>query len=118
MSLENRPVLEDENPIDKLNLSSMNIILSAGNARDFYNEALDHAETGEMEGCEELMKMAEKEITKAHKIQTRMIQNAIEQEHPDMTVLFIHAQDTLMTVDSEFRMAKRMATLYQKLNQR
>lgn len=124
MSPESRPILfkeeerkMDENHIDELNQSSMNIILNAGNARDFYNEALDHAETGETERCEELLKMAEKEIIKAHRIQTRIIQEAVEQEHPDMTVLFIHAQDTLMTVDSEFRMVNRMVNLYKKLNE-
>ncbi len=118
MSLESRKEYEmDESHIDQMNRLSMNIILSAGNARDFYNEALDNAEAGTMEGCEALLKKAEKEIIEAHKIQTRMIQEAIEQERPDMPVLFIHAQDTLMTVDSEFRMVNRMINLYRKINE-
>lgn len=105
----------DTNHIDALNQSSMNIILHAGNARDFYNEALDSAETGQLNSCEELLKKASEEINEAHRIQTRLIQEAIEQEHPDMTVLFIHAQDTLMTVDSEFRIVNRIMNLYKKM---
>lgn len=101
--------------IDELNQSSMNIILHAGNARDFYQEALDLAEAGNLDSCEELMKKANAEIVEAHRLQTHLIQDAIEQEHPDITVLFIHAQDTVMTVDSELRMVKRLMNLYQKM---
>ena len=103
--------------IDELNQSSMRIILHAGNARDFYQEALDRAEAGDLLPCEELVEKAEREIVEAHKLQTCLIQEAIEQEHPNITVLFIHAQDTVMTVDSEFRMVKRLISLYRKLKE-
>lgn len=100
------------NHIDQLNQASMSIILHAGNARDLYNEALHDIEAGKLESYKELLDRASDEIVEAHKIQTRLIQDAIEQEHPDITVLFIHAQDTLMTVDSEFRTIKRIVKLY------
>lgn len=103
------------NHIDVLNQSSMNIILHAGNARDFYQEALDQAEAGSVASCGELLEKANEEIVEAHRLQTRLIQDAIEQEHPDVTVLFIHAQDTVMTVDSEFRLVKRLISLYEKM---
>ena len=104
-----------EYSIEELNSSSMQIILHAGNARELYNEALDQAEAGMESAVGSLLDAAEQEVVCAHRIQTRLIQGAIEQEHPDMTVLFIHAQDTLMSVDSEYRLVKRLIKLYGKL---
>lgn len=102
--------------IEDMNTRSMNIILHAGDARVDYTEALDKAEKGDFEGVDALTEKANQEIIEAHRIQTRMIQDAIEEDDPDMTVLFIHAQDTLMTIKTEFAMTKRMIDLYKKLS--
>ena len=89
------------NIADNRNAQSMQIILHAGNAREAYTKALDLAET---------------ELTQAHRLQTRILQDAIEEDDPCIPILLIHAQDTMMSIDSEYRMACRFISLYRKLN--
>lgn len=101
--------------VEELNQSSMNIILMAGNGRELYSNAAEEAEAGHFYEADELMQKAHIEITRAHQLQTKLIQAAVEEERPILTVLFIHAQDTLMSIDSEYRMTKRFLTLYKKL---
>jgi len=101
--------------ISEINASSMQIILHAGNARDLYNEAIDCVETGCLDSYQELLQKAEKEITLAHKIQTKLLQDAIDEENPSLPLLLIHAQDTLMTVDCEFRIIGRLISMYKKI---
>ena len=102
--------------VDDINMQSMNIILHAGNSHDYFNEAMNLAEKGDFEKVDELLKKADEELVEAHRIQTKMIQDAIEEEDPNMTVLFIHAQDTLMTIQTESHLTKRLISLYSKLN--
>ena len=61
---------------------------------------------------EELLKKASAELVEAHKAQTSVLQNEAEGDSVPMTVLFSHAQDTLMTVESEQYM---ISILYQCL---
>ena len=47
---------------------------------------------------------------------TDVISFAIEEDDPCIPILLIHAQDTMMSIDSEYRMACRFISLYRKLN--
>ena len=86
------------NIADNRNAQSMQIILHAGNAREAYTKALDLAESGNFCDADSLLKEAETELTQAHRLQTRIL------------------QDTMMCIDSEYRMACRFISLYRKLN--
>ena len=101
-----------EKNAETINLASMNMILHAGNARELYNQSMDLVEAGNFSEGEALLAKAEREITEAHKIQTRLLQDAIEEEQPVITVLMVHAQDTIMAVDSEIRLIRRLQKLY------
>lgn len=101
---------------DQRNAQSMQIILHAGNARESYTKALDLAEKGLYAEVDSLLNESESELTQAHRIQTQVLQDAIEEDDPCVPVLLIHAQDTMMSIDSEFRMAQRMITLYRRVH--
>lgn len=101
-----------EKNVEAINLASMNMILHAGNARELYNQSMDLVESGNFKDGEEMLIQAEQEITAAHKIQTRLLQDAIEEDQPLITVLMVHAQDTIMAVDSEIRLIRRLQKLY------
>ena len=101
---------------EELNQASMQIILHAGNGRDFVNQALSSlAEKRDCKEYNELMKKAHEEITMAHKAQTEIIQSTVLEEKQNITLLFIHAQDTLMTISSEFNISKQIGLLYGSL---
>lgn len=102
--------------IEQLNNAAMKIILHAGDCRNLLNEAIkalldDKSE----EEVKEKIRAAKKEITKAHVIQTEMIQGSINDEELQTTLLFTHAQDTLMTINSEVNLTQNMIKLYRKL---
>lgn len=102
--------------IEVLNQAAMKIILHAGDCRKYLNDAICavYEEEGQMV-VQEKLKAAKQEITKAHRIQTEMIQNTIMNENQPASLLFTHAQDTLMTINSELLMVKHMLKLYEKL---
>lgn len=101
---------------EELNTAAMQIILYAGNSRNMINEALQSSENNaDRDVIDAKMKEAKDEITKAHKIQTDMIQSTIEDDELQTTLLFTHAQDTLMTIYSELNMANHMIKMFRML---
>lgn len=102
--------------MEELNTAAMQIIMHAGDSRNFVNEALRHIESeGNIDAAKEKMKEAKKEIVKAHRIQTDTIQSTIEDDDLQTTLLFSHAQDTLMTIYSELNMANHLISFYERI---
>ena len=85
---------------------AMQIILHAGDSRIKLTEALKHARA--FEQAERAMEEAKEEIVLAHNSQTEIIQGEAGGTHYEYSLLFTHAQDTLMTINSEVRMAQEM----------
>lgn len=101
---------------EDLNNAAMMIILHAGDCRNLLNEAIKMTENEvDVSIIDAKIKEAKEEITKAHKIQTEMIQSTIEDDELQTTLLFTHAQDTLMTINSEISMTHAILSLYRKL---
>lgn len=99
-----------------LNNAAMQIILHAGDCRNLLNEAIHFLEDDEPdELINSKLREAKEEITYAHKIQTEMIQSTIESDELETTLLFTHAQDTLMTIYSELNMTNSIIRLYRKI---
>ena len=95
---------------EKLVQVAMNVIMHAGDARDYIRKAGTKLSALDLDGVEELLKKASAELVEAHKAQTSVLQNEAEGDSVPMTVLFSH--DTLMTVESEQYM---ISILYQCL---
>lgn len=98
--------------------SAMAIIMNAGDARVFCKEALNAIEVQDFDLAKEKMKAAHKKIAEAHKIQTDAIQGETRGEKKEYSLLFAHAQDTLMTVYSEINIAKQMIKIFESWEQR
>lgn len=106
----------DKTTIEQLNSAAMQIILHAGDCRNLLNEAInDLLDDKSEEEVKDKITQAKKEITKAHVIQTDMVQSSINEEELQTTLLFTHAQDTLMTINSEVNLVQSMIRLYRKL---
>ena len=106
----------DKTTIEQLNSAAMQIILHDGDCRNLLNEAInDLLDDKSEEEVKDKITQAKKEITKAHVIQTDMIQSSINEEELQTTLLFTHAQDTLMTINSEVNLVQSMIRLYRKL---
>ena len=88
--------------------AAMSIILNAGDARVACKEALDAISDFDFETAEAKLKVSHEKITAAHKVQTDAIQGETRGEESEYSLLFAHAQDTLMTIMSEINMSTEM----------
>lgn len=101
---------------EELNQAAMQIILYAGDCRELLTHAINLLlEDAPAEEVDAAYASAKKEIAKAHVIQTDMIQDSIADDELHTTLLFTHAQDTLMTINSEVNLVQHMIKLYRKL---
>lgn len=98
---------------------ALEIILYAGDARLEIKKAIDAVYTDAEEECEEALKTANEKLIKAHQKQTEVIQKIASGELEEKySILFTHAQDTLMTVYSEYNLTVQIIGIYKKLNEK
>jgi PTS system cellobiose-specific IIA component len=108
----------EENIIDTNTVKiAAQVIIFAGNARVILNEVVTAIENNDFIKAEALIKKAENEITKAHEIQTDVIQAEARGDKLEMSLLLTHAQDTLMSANTEIRMTYHILRLYKKLHE-
>ncbi len=106
--------MEDE----RLVSSAMNIIISAGDARLYITEALNAISEGNYKLATDKLKQAQEKMTEAHAIQTEVIQGEARGEEISYSLLFTHAQDTLMTINSELNLAKQLYKVFESFEKR
>eukprot|EP00826_Nyctotherus_ovalis_P058132 TRINITY_DN7972_c0_g1_i4.p1 TRINITY_DN7972_c0_g1~~TRINITY_DN7972_c0_g1_i4.p1 ORF type:complete len:108 (+),score=11.95 TRINITY_DN7972_c0_g1_i4:151-474(+) len=92
------------------------IIGYAGEAKAFAYEALEFAEKGDYKKSDELMNEADKQLAGAHNIQTDLIAAETRGEHTEIGVLFVHAQDHLMTAIEAKNLIEKMIKIYKKID--
>jgi PTS system cellobiose-specific IIA component len=103
---------------DEVAQVAMQIILSAGNGRAEVKKGLVAMENGTFDEARTRLEQANREIAKAHHAQTDIIQGEAQGEDMPFMILFIHAQDTLMTAKSELNIAERLLAITQNLERR
>ncbi len=102
---------------NKMINEAMEILLHAGESRNMILEAFDSISNFEFEKAARRLNDAHKEIVLAHKVQTCVLQNIASEIYPEeYSILFTHAQDTLMTIYSEYHIAKKIIGITEKLN--
>lgn len=109
---------ELEKKTEELIQVAMQIIMHAGDARLRIAEALEYAKKFEFDSADEKMQESMAEITEAHRAQTEVIQHEAGGDTYPHSLIFAHAQDTIMTINSEVRMAKEMIDILKLLNQK
>lgn len=107
-----------EDKIKDINLISMQIILNAGDARQFIMLALDDISEQRFDQAGEKLNEAQEKIKIAHTNQTMVIQDEARGIACPRSLLFAHAQDTLMTIYTELNLAKKLITIFKKLDER
>jgi PTS system cellobiose-specific IIA component len=97
-----------------MNAIALEIIMQSGDARLCVSEALKAAAVGDYAETEKKLNEAKKKIAGAHSRQTQIIQSEGEGNAHEHTLLFIHAQDTLMTIYSEMNMARQLKAVFER----
>lgn len=97
---------------------AMGIILHAGNARNDIKDATEAILAGDMAKADELLSSAKENIRQSHLMQTQIIQAEARGTQHNLSLLFIHAQDTLMTIISEYNITMQFIKMYNNLDLR
>lgn len=103
---------------EELVATSMEIILKAGDARLFNHKALKALAENQPEEAAKRFEEADKKLVEAHKVHTAMIQSEASGKQIEYSILFSHAQDTLMTINSEITLSKSLFKVFESLNHR
>jgi len=100
---------------DDINTIAMEVILNAGNGGELIDKALEEISKFNFNRADDLIDEATKDIIKAHNAQTSIIQNQVSGNDVEYSLLFIHAQDTLMTIKSRLTMFKGLEPIIKNL---
>jgi PTS system cellobiose-specific IIA component len=112
--MEKEPVITS----DAMNSLAMEIIMLAGDARLFIFKAIQAAAEGNFPEVDKKLDEAKGKIADAHGMQTEIVQSEGEGKKLEHTLLFIHAQDTLMTIYSEMNMVKQLKPVLKRYEDR
>ncbi|MFD2627821.1 PTS lactose/cellobiose transporter subunit IIA [Oceanobacillus kapialis] len=94
---------------------SFHIILHGGNARSCAMEAMRFAKDADFTSASEKIKEAKKELGKAHRFQTDLIQGEAKGERKEVNVLLVHAQDHFMNAMTITDLANEMIEVHRRL---
>lgn len=94
---------------------AMNVIINAGDGRACIDKAMDALAEFDFDAADAHLAEADAKILDAHKAQTEMIQRQAGGEEVEYSLLFVHAQDTFMTISAELHMAKKMMPVVRAL---
>ncbi len=103
---------------DQLTQSSMEILLKAGDAREECFKALEFVSEGNIESARKKLNEAKETIVEAHRVHTACLQASMEKENNMYSMLFAHAQDTLMTINTEINLTARFIDIFENYNKR
>lgn len=98
-----------------INSVAIEVVMNAGDGRMKIDEALAAMAKADLDRAEACLEEAQELIIKAHNAQTEVIQSQVGGENMEYSLLFIHAQDTIMTVNTELRMTKKLLPIIKML---
>ncbi|MBE6089663.1 MAG: PTS lactose/cellobiose transporter subunit IIA [Clostridium beijerinckii] len=102
--------------MEELELAIMNIIINAGDCKNHAYMALNNVNEGNYAEAEKEMQLANDALAKAHEGQTMFLHKEANGEKVDISVLFVHAQDHLMTAITEKNLIEQIMELRKIIN--
>jgi len=103
---------------EKIATIAMQIVIAAGDARNYIMEAMDDVSENDYDKANEKLEKAKDKLRQAHIYQTEVVQSEAAGTKYEYSLLFTHAQDTVMTICTELNLAKKIILLYQKVESR
>jgi len=100
----------------EIEMAIMNIIINAGDCKNHAYMALNKVNEGKYDEADEEMILASEALSNAHNGQTTFLNKEANGEKIDMSVLFVHAQDHLMTAITEKNLIEQIIELRKVVN--
>ncbi|MCX5773645.1 MAG: PTS lactose/cellobiose transporter subunit IIA [Fusobacteria bacterium] len=102
--------------IEQIEEIIMGIIVNAGEAKALAYEGLRGARRGEFMQAAELIEQARMALNGAHAVQTDVIRREVEGvDKVPVSIMFVHAQDHLMTVISDIQLIEEMIEMQKEI---
>ncbi|HEP3822513.1 TPA: PTS lactose/cellobiose transporter subunit IIA [Streptococcus pyogenes] len=93
----------------------MGLILNAGDAKQHIYQALKCAKEDDYATSEKEMALADDALLEAHNLQTQFLAQEASGNKSEITALFVHSQDHLMTTITEINLIKEIIDLRKEL---
>lgn len=97
---------------------AFDVILFAGNGKSLAFQAMDFAENRNFQNAEEKIKEAEETVNQAHQIHKDLLTKIANGENLIMDLLMTHALDHMTSAEDSILLAKRIVTLYRRLEEK
>jgi len=101
--------------MEEMETICMQIISNAGTARSLIIEALQEAREGNFLEGEAKMDEANKFFVEAHKSHGQLLQKEAGGEKVPFSLLFMHAEDQLMSTETIKHLSKEMFSMHKKM---
>lgn len=85
--------------MEGMELLNFQIISNVGDAKSYLFEALKAAREEKFDKAKKLVKNAEDSLVKAHEIHVKLLQQEVQGEPIEITLLLMHAEDQMMTTE-------------------
>ncbi|CAI3245089.1 MAG: PTS lactose/cellobiose transporter subunit IIA [Paraclostridium bifermentans] len=102
--------------MEELEMAIMNIIINAGDCKNHAYMALNYVNERNYEEADKEIQLSSNALAKAHDGQTTFLHKEANGEKIDMSVLFVHAQDHLMTAITEKNLIEQIMELRKIVN--
>ena len=101
---------------DEIVMISVDIISNAGNAKSCFVEAIDLAKENKVEEARGKIAEGEKSLVESHKAHAKLLTMEANEEGLDFSLLLMHAEDQMMSIETLQIMAESFLELYEKVN--
>jgi PTS system cellobiose-specific IIA component len=101
--------------MEGMELISFQMIAALGEAKQFIMQAIEGASKGDFEAANRLIEQCKEKIKEAHQVHFELIQKEANGEKVDIGLLFMHAEDQLLTTGLMKDMAEQFIKIYKKI---
>ncbi|MBO0961351.1 PTS lactose/cellobiose transporter subunit IIA [Neobacillus sp. MM2021_6] len=99
---------------ERLEMIAFQIISHVGTAKSLVMEALYAAKEGDFVLAEEKIEESKKYFVEGHKVHASLIQKEAAGDKVEYSLLFMHAEDQLMSTETISELVKEMIEMYKK----
>ncbi len=101
---------------EQMQATGFQIIATVGEAKSLFMEAIYKAKENKIDEAKELIKKGEGIFSNAHTMHFELVQKEAQGEDLPFSLLFMHAEDQLLSTETIKIMAIEMIDLYEKIN--
>ena len=98
-------------------LEILEIISHAGQAKNYYLEAIQEAKSGNYDACNDFIRKGNELYAKGHRVHQLLISQEAGGDEVKISLLLSHAQDLLASADSFKILCDEFIDLYRRLNE-